>query len=1165
MSACAAELARNLVVGGSTSSRRALRGLLLVGWVALLASPLLAAPNLTVTSPADGALVATPTVDVSGTASDPDLASVTVNGLAASLSADSWLVRGVPLAEGITTLVVRAENGSGEFTEVSRSVVLDSTDPVVTVSDPAPGTMVPGDAYLLRGTATDPHLLRVEVTTATGTVAATVSGDVWERSVPLVEGNNTFTVVALDTLGHRGETTVALVRDSEAPSVQITVPEEGLRTAQSTVDVAGTVDPELVDGTPTVSVTVGGVATPVQPDGSFALAGVALNEGENRLTARATDALGNQGTHTRDVVLDTVAPNLVGSQPPSGALAVDVGARFEVDFDEALAEPIAGSWRLESVDPDTGAVTPLAADGVVSHTQLVVTSLAELPSQATVHLVLTSGLTDLAGNALTTESAGETVLAITTADASAPPVPTVDPVPTFVCAASWSLVGTAESGATVRVQGGASLAEALVGEDGAFTLVIDLAEGLNNLSITASDSADNASPAVVVELTRDCQPPVVTSASLQGNGVAVTFSEPVTLASLSSRLWLEAGSGVLAGSVSLDSDGASATFTASAALPGGPLRVVVAAGVEDPAGNALASDYAQLLGAGTADSFVAGTALDAATGRPLDGVRVVATARDGVALVDPKPEVTTAQDGRFLLSLPAGTHELTMAQEGFSPAFRRVTTAADGGVEVYAPRLTPTGAAVTVGSGATTLGPTEGTGSTLDLPAGTLPQGALVTLTDLGEQDLPVPLPYGWSPRGAAWVDLGSSLASEATLDLTVTAPVGEVLELAGLDLATLTWRALPADEVVDPTVASTRTVRLRLPAGTEVAAVAAVAADGGAMAPPAAVAGAALGSGPTPLGGEVSAATLSFDPPVVLPTQRSQVQVDYTTDSPVASGAPLTLRVEETLETAGGSQPGAAFEVDLRLFYDATGEPGSRFWLQPSDLAASIALVSGEARVEVHPWVGSGSSGGVVDPTGGTVTSTDGDRLEIPAGALAAPAAVTLARRTVGDLPLAPPTEGTVAGVLEVHLEGGELLLPARMVFAADPLPTLGARGLLLHVVEVLGTPRYQVVAEVEGTAQGWATATLDPLDLPWPGVREGGLYAVLGSQRRPRFCPRRGARSGWRDPRRRGGGRGQSWRCPRRNAGVLDPNFLRRRGLRPRGAGFPNPSAGRQRAHQR
>jgi uncharacterized Zn-binding protein involved in type VI secretion len=121
------------------------------------------APSVVVTTPAPEALFSSPETTVSGQATDAHLETVTVNGLAASVSGSSFTASAVPLQEGETTLRVEATDAVGHTTEVTRTVVRDAKNPSIQITDPAAGTIVPGESIEVRGTAVDPHLDRVTV------------------------------------------------------------------------------------------------------------------------------------------------------------------------------------------------------------------------------------------------------------------------------------------------------------------------------------------------------------------------------------------------------------------------------------------------------------------------------------------------------------------------------------------------------------------------------------------------------------------------------------------------------------------------------------------------------------------------------------------------------------------------------------------------------------------------------------------------------------------------------------------------------------------------------------------------------------------------------------------------------------------------------------------
>jgi len=1030
-------------------------------------------PSISVDQPLAGTVRKASPVDVVGTVSDLHLESVTVDGTAASLTGSTFLSANVPLGEGATVVVAEATDAAGNVAQTTRTVELDTQAPGLAITDPAAGTVLPDATITVSGTATDPHLDRVEV----NGVAATLAAGVWTGSATLVEGGNTIQVEAFDRLGWSTTASVSVVRDSQAPAIAITQPADGAYLQGSGVDVAGTVGNEAG-----LTVTVNGVTATVDTTptpATFSATGVPLVEGENRLIARVTDSLGNQGAHTLLVYRDTLAPTLVRVEPGDGALAIPPTTVFHLTFSEDLGTLSAGAWTLE-----TDAALPITADATASGAVLSITPQAALPSKTGLVLTLTAGIVDRAGNAL----ASPPTLTFTTLDVEAPAAPVLGTQPPgYLCASTVALSGTAEGESVVGVTGGAGGGSTRAAADGSFALSVELLPGrLNRLELTATDQDGNTSAPLTVEVVQDCEAPVVVGAAVEAGAVTVSFSEAVDAATVTQAgaVTLSGSTGALAGTVTVTGDGLVAVFTPDAALPAEPIRLDVTRVVQDLAGNPLAFPYAEIFGGTVTTSFVSGRVLDAGTGRPLAGATVVVDSTDGAVYPDPQPQATTGDDGRFRIPVAPGTHAVLVLGSGSTPVFRTVISAAGQGGDTFDPRLTAAVAAQTV---PTTGGTFSGAnGLALAVPAGALAVDVGVAVTELEEQALPALLPYGWSPRGAAWVDLaGEALSAAATLTLPVDSPDGTSLAFVRLDLATLQWHVEAIETVLNGAVSG--------PVAEE-SAYAAVEADTGTLAPPAAVTGTVLGSSPAPAGDEVASATVSFDPTVVLPSQRSEATVGYTLGAGVTevpSGLPLTLSVQEELTLLDGTvRTEPPYEADLVLYHSGTGAPQSRFGLTPSALAQSVALQLGAEDVVVRPYAGQTVMGNVLGPAGGTVSTPEGDRVDLAAGALPEPTAVLLDRRAEADLPVAVPAGTVFLGAVDLDLSGRTLSLAATLTLELGAAPGVGEEGLLFEVTDPGTGWAFRPVAALAATATGWTTATIDPVDLPWPGVRSEGLY---------------------------------------------------------------------------
>jgi hypothetical protein len=168
-------------------------------------------------------------VDVVGSVSDLHLASVTVNGTAASVTCGLFRAAQVPLAEGANTVAALAVNQAGNQSQATAAVVRDTQPPTLQITSPAGGTVVPGDSITVSGVASDPHLDRVLVGGAPAALVATAGGAAatWSLAVSLAAGSNTIAVQAIDIVGNSTAASVTVVRDSSAPQVHIDQPADG--------------------------------------------------------------------------------------------------------------------------------------------------------------------------------------------------------------------------------------------------------------------------------------------------------------------------------------------------------------------------------------------------------------------------------------------------------------------------------------------------------------------------------------------------------------------------------------------------------------------------------------------------------------------------------------------------------------------------------------------------------------------------------------------------------------------------------------------------------------------------------------------------------------------------------------------------------------------------
>jgi hypothetical protein len=176
-------------------------------------------PVVSIISPEDLSTIAATTVDVSGTVEAP-VATVTVNGVAASVSGSSFTAAGVPLIEGGNTLTAAARNAGGHIATDSVTVLRDTRPPVARVYSPRDGGVVFTNTIAVRGLINDIVAGTVNSSEATVTVngldAVVQNRSFLVEAVPLALGENTLAIVAVDASGNSATTTMTVVRQAPA-------------------------------------------------------------------------------------------------------------------------------------------------------------------------------------------------------------------------------------------------------------------------------------------------------------------------------------------------------------------------------------------------------------------------------------------------------------------------------------------------------------------------------------------------------------------------------------------------------------------------------------------------------------------------------------------------------------------------------------------------------------------------------------------------------------------------------------------------------------------------------------------------------------------------------------------------------------------------------------
>ena len=418
------------------------------------------APQITITSPADGAVTRNPNVAVAGTATDNvAVANVTVNGQAAALSGSNWTATAAFTGDGTKTVTAVARDSSDNQQAASVNIVLDTAPPVLAITTPANNaTVYNTNSVTIRGTGTDALSGLAGVTC--GSTAATVTSGSFVCTVPVAAGANSIVVTATDAAGNVAAQTLNVTEaaDTTSPSIDVSI------SPQPNAD-------DWVSSTATVQF--------VCSDGQSGIAqctGVARigEEGAAQLvTGTATDNAGNAAGASALINLDRTPPVLTVDAAGGDTPVVIRGDQVTV---------------TGNVSDSLSGVKSVLCNGVAaSVTNGSFTCTVPLGTSTSVQV----HATDKAGNET---NAGVYVVA----DNAAPTVRIDSPAATDVLTGTSVTVsgvaGDDRPGVTLTVNG-----TAVPVVNFTFTATVTLVEGANTITAIATDAIGNtASHSVTV-------------------------------------------------------------------------------------------------------------------------------------------------------------------------------------------------------------------------------------------------------------------------------------------------------------------------------------------------------------------------------------------------------------------------------------------------------------------------------------------------------------------------------------------------------------------------------------------------------------------------------------------------------------------------------------------
>lgn len=281
------------------------------------------APQVTITSPADGYLTRNSALELSGATDDPSakvIVKIGNSSFNAVLDPVSLIYRAdVTLQEGTNAVTVQAADLSGNAATVKAAIILDTTPPEAEILQPANNYLTRQKFVRVEGTVSEANNVTVKINTLPAVISG---GNFIAENVPLSEGENTLTATVNDAVGNQSQTSVKVFLDTIPPAaVIIETPEQcvnldrinvkGSAEAGSTVVIAGGASAVTVPANP---------ADSAQPGAFSGQVFLNLNQ-MNNLQITAQDKAGNSGeARALKITHDNILPQIIITSPKDASI-----------------------------------------------------------------------------------------------------------------------------------------------------------------------------------------------------------------------------------------------------------------------------------------------------------------------------------------------------------------------------------------------------------------------------------------------------------------------------------------------------------------------------------------------------------------------------------------------------------------------------------------------------------------------------------------------------------------------------------------------------------------------------------------------------------------------------------------------------------------------------
>ncbi len=960
------------------------------------------APVITVTEPYDNAAVGTTPVSISGRIDDISPESLAVNGESVTLSGGGDFTVSRTLAEGANTFAFVATDKAQNTGSLEWHVSLKTTKPTITITSPQNGIVTAASYVDVEGTVSS-DTIRVFV----GSEQAVVrSGSFSYPRYAIAEGSNTITARAVDAAGNEKQTSVTVVKDTASPRIKIDSPKDDSHTTAGSVTVTGSI-------TDASSATVAINGESVSLDNGVFTKQVSLIQGTNIISVSAEDAAGNRSENSVSMVMESGEFSVAGTSPAAGETDVSTLPEIRVSFNREVKASTLTSASFNVSANGTAKQGALIAEG--NAVRFVPSS--SFAEGASVNVNLTSAITDLAGTSLV--PAGFTFTVLSSAPQGIDMV--LDAIPTVTNSQALEVSGITGPGASVSiVVNQVTPVQITAGSDGTFSSNITLVQNqMNIISVSATLGGETAAASAAV--VHDGTAPEVVEADFTESGMTITFSEPVDILTIAENTVLLAENDSLV-TLALDITDMGTVLEIIPATPIGssPSVLTLTDKIKDLAGNPLTSYTKSFNGAQTAgSSYILGEVFDDASGLPLSSVPVTLIKGGSSSAV-------SGSAGTY--ALPASTGEVVVRIGGspLSTQWRKADVGSGSLQKIMDARLTSlSGESKTAGTTGATLQFLSGEVSIV-VPENCFTADSTISVTKLGPQSLPFPLPYGFSPYACYRVDCALTPQYDITMKAAVTASGTEV-QCAYFDEAEAEWIGLSPAAYENGIATAIVPANALTPSGHIVF----LNPDTQPQAPPTVVQGQAV-TGVSAIAWSAPAATLATDPSEIAPTGKASATALITPAEGRSSGVPFEARFVESLDIRDGSstvtRSFSPYSSDIVAYQDGNDplKHKAQFPVSPYPGIDVITLVEGRINIDIGAYSDTALGGGIIGTAGGTVTGMSGSSVTIQPSAASGSIPVRIVPVSLSSIMTTIPQDYEFLYGAELSLGGSELNIPA-------------------------------------------------------------------------------------------------------------------------------------------